>query len=285
MEIKLWWIGVHRNDSGQGKHIFEAAAHHTQSAGDSPITYACSASNMTPSPAYIFRIEEIREHPEVRPEYDEHGYWRPSTRRGYNYRLHQGNVQFWLCNGEQIYAIPNEGLFPQSLALYKTFSVFYIAGRGLRVLRGDASTPPANEAWHCLRFDHKEHSSYLSNAGTKNTLYKQRHDQIWPSKLLPTTYHGDYTSNPAKGGLIGELPIFLALVALSMSEQQLPGMLPHMFDSNGWAMHGIPSNWIDKRGVVVDVYLCPSNWPNGDSATAGHLFAYENGGHGRRYFH
>jgi hypothetical protein len=110
------------------------------------------------------------------------------------------------------------------------------------VLRGDATRPAADENWHPLRFEHStdDYSSFLNNAAGDLTLAVRRRDQLWPRMLLPDIYHGDrITRNQSYGGLIGELPILLALIAFSTSRDTLPNVLPAVFRGGAWKTHQI----------------------------------------------
>jgi hypothetical protein len=114
--------------------------------------------------------------------------------------------------------------------------VFFSGGCGFRVLLGDATNPPAGEVWHPLGFEHDEtdHSSYLTNALQHPTLFCHRTDQVWARMLLPDIYHGPLTTDLYRGSLKGELPIFLALLALAMPPTELATYLPSMFQGGVW---------------------------------------------------
>jgi hypothetical protein len=129
---------------------------------------------------------------------------------------------------------------PPGASHFQTFSVFYSDGFGFWVLRGDATSPHAAEAWHPLSFDWDEHdySAYLTNAGEERRLRAQRIDQKWPHMLLPTTNQLPPTATyQGYGGLKGDLAIFLALIALSIPEPHLRQVLPQMFFQGAWATH------------------------------------------------
>jgi hypothetical protein len=107
-------------------------------------------------------------------------------------------------------------------------------------MRGDVAAPPEGETWHPLRFDHNPHdySSFLTNAGQQTMLRVQRNDQAWPRLLLPDIYHTPtLTQHRQYGGLTGELPIFLALIAFSTSRDWLPNVLPNVFSGGAWVPH------------------------------------------------
>jgi hypothetical protein len=171
-------------------------------------------------------------------------------------------------------------------------------------MRGDVARPLKGESWQPLRFDHNpnDYSSFLTNAGQHCMLRVQRRDQAWTQLLLPDIYHTSVlTDHQQYGGLTGELPIFLALMAFSTSREYLPNLLPYMFQGGAWVPH-VPhqykqprtsscccvvrscADWYigtDHRGVVVTVFTCPGNWHGG--STAHDLDQYERGNLGK-YF-
>ena len=124
--------------------------------------------------------------------------------------------------------------------------MFYTSGYGFWVLRGDATSPGsmAAGAWYPLRFDYEDTDgdTYITNAGEKRCLNWTRPDQRWPRLLFPDIYHkyGMVTPNTQYGGLRGELPIFLALVAFSMVQGLLTRILPQMFVNGSWRVHPYP---------------------------------------------
>lgn len=162
----------------------------------------------------------------------------PSTKHGDNLRI-QGYAtgKLFYCDSQRIYPI-NER--PRESAHYKTFSVYFHGGYGFWVLRGDALSPIPGEHWQPLRFDHSDtdYSSFLTNAGEHSTLRVQRLEQRWQSMLLPDIYHTSImTDHRQYGGLTGELPILLALIALSTKREWVPNVLPMTFVNGAWAGH------------------------------------------------
>jgi hypothetical protein len=146
---------------------------------------------------------------------------------------------WWYNQTDRIRQVPVQSV-PQPLNHFKTFSVFYSGGGGFWVLRGDGTAPDPAECWMPLRFEPgADGSSYLTPAGTGDTLQCQRLDQSWPHKLLPNIYHGPCTQNQNYGGLRGELPIFLALIAMSMDPANLSTWLPWMFQGSQWHAHAL----------------------------------------------
>jgi hypothetical protein len=158
---------------------------------------------------------------------------------GYNIRINGGvSGQWFHCNGERIRHLsdwkPAEGE-----AAYKIFSTIYSDGHGLHVLRGDATNPPQSETWHDLSFDWDETtlSSAVTNAGGSRSLRVHNPNSRWPPMLLPDIYHGPEYAGTHYGGLTGDLPIFLALVALSMRPERLSTQLPKMMVEGEWVEH------------------------------------------------
>jgi hypothetical protein len=143
--------------------------------------------------------------------------------------------RYWLCNGQQIEEI---GECPAGSQLYKTYSVYYVGGVGFWILQGDARNPPPCNVFHKLQFDYYDsvgYTSYLTNVGQYSTLRLQPQDRRWADMLLPNIYHSSTpTTSQQYGGVVGELPIFLALMAFSTSRGELPGVLPYMFRSGAW---------------------------------------------------
>jgi hypothetical protein len=83
-------------------------------------------------------------------------------------------------------------------------------------------------------------------------LRVQRRDQAWPRLLLPDIYHTPtLTPHQQYGGLTGELPIFLALIAFSTSRDWLPNVLPTVFQNGAWVLHQHP---VQSMKVVVPCF-------------------------------
>lgn len=195
----------------------------------------------------------------------------------------------------QIREVPQ---LPRNAQRYKTFSVYYECGAGFWVLEGDARNPPVHDVFHRLQFNYHQHppeSSYLTNAGQYNMLRVQLQNAA-ADLLLPDIYHTNATASHVQyGGVVGELPIFLALMAFTTSREYLPSVLPHMFTAGRWnPWHGyrftsefslqehtpkLTPLGIHQRGVVVKVYNCPVDYPpeRPRGSTATDLYNYEIG--------
>lgn len=80
------------------------------------------------------------------------------------------------------------------------------------------------EDWQPLSFDWPlrrdvSHTSYATVRGGHELLYVQRQDQSWVRQVMPSIYWAapEYRDVPAgHGGLVGELPILIALIAFSV---------------------------------------------------------------------
>lgn len=191
-------------------------------------------------PPYFFKIEEIKPNPGCTPESTPEGHWRPSTYPNYNYRTGDGvsNI-LWKCQGTYISQASMQ--ITPTLEVYKQYSVFYSEGFGFWVLSGDATDPSGEQAWNALRFDHGHvnGAAYLTQAGQESAIPLQHPSAMWHHKLLPNTYHGSRPQPPGCGGLVGELPIFLALVAMSMDPTDLLQYIPWMFQNDAWLVHSL----------------------------------------------
>jgi hypothetical protein len=165
--------------------------------------------------------------------FDRVGHWMPSADPGANIRVGGGiSETYWYCDGQQLYPI---------LRL-SSHSMYFSGGYGFYILVQDLTTDTdiETESWQRLRFDHDEnnYSLFLSSAGQHSQLRVQRDDQIWTRLLLPDIYYSPVcTQDPNYGGLIGELGILLALIALSTSREYLPDILPTMYSEGSWKVH------------------------------------------------
>lgn len=183
-------------------------------------------------------MDEFTEHPQAIEQLDNEGKWVPMAIKGYNLRQPGGvSGQWWHCEDGAIERIPT---LPANALPYKTFSTVYGDGHGFWILRGDATDPPEDETWHHLRFDWDEEtlSSSLTNTGTEAVMRCHNPEKRWPGMLLPDIYHGPAYPYEGYGGLTGDLPIFLALIALSMNPNRLPIELPRMMQNGEWGTHG-----------------------------------------------
>lgn len=212
-------------------------------------------------PAFLFQINEVCEQDEAPEILDTYGRWVPTTYPGHIEIKHPArgiSNQWWYFNGHNMRKLPNIHP-PEGVTHYKTFSMFFSGGLGFYVLRGNATNPPRDEAWHALCFDYNpdDYSSFVCNAGDHATMRVHNPGSAWQKMLLPSIYHGPEYQGP--GGLTGDLPIFLGLVAFSMRDNKMSSMLPALVQNGQWQAHDLPNGQIDRRGVVVSVYAYNRN--------------------------
>jgi hypothetical protein len=192
-------------------------------------------------PQFIFRIDEIEERSDAPDNIDHKGNWIPIAVTGWNVRKGAGHGvshMWYKCDEQRIRHLPN-AVAPAGQQPYKVFSMFYSGGHGFWVLRGDATNPAEGETYHSLMFEHDENTycSSLTNVGTERTLRVQRPESRWPTMLLPDIYHGAAYPHAGYGGLKGDLPILLALIAFSMKSGRLAIDLPNMMANGEWRAH------------------------------------------------
>ena len=246
----------------------EEARHVTKSGQKSSFAMSVSmplnslGSGSNGCPPYFFRIDYMREHPNHAPFVDAMGTWYPPKSRGTN-QLIGGGVSglYWYCDG---FSISQVDCLPGNCPHFKTFSVYHhksifwaskCDATMVQVGDGDDSTgyqdledapEGEDEGWHFLSFDYEDednggqtYSSYITNAGEHDRLRTQRPDQIWPGMLLPEHYHAPESSRTSAeyhqyGGLAGELPLFLALIAFSVDANNVYWALQACFKNGSW---------------------------------------------------
>jgi hypothetical protein len=170
------------------------------------------------------------------PVQDQFGQWKPTDERNANTMVATGATGImWLCDGWQIKMLDDSNLL-KGVMPYKTYSTYYCHGKGFEILRDNATTTAREEEWLPLSFDHDttDYSSYLTNARYESSLHCHKRDQKWMKMLLLDVYHDMWEVPAPYGGLKGELPIFLALIAFSIPVDSLKTYLPAMFQNGKW---------------------------------------------------
>lgn len=166
---------------------------------------------------------------------------------------------------------------------YRTATVFYCNHFAkFFTARGDTSTRDSldpEDSWHPLSFFHENSNvSYVDHSGDQEFL-AVRHAS-WIEQLLPNTYRRHSKNGPASGGLAGLLPIVIALVAFScLNRDELYRVLinDRAWRGHRWVPHEretgreyypifcdlkfcqLINPGIERRGIVVTVYLDPEN--------------------------
>ncbi|OQO14102.1 hypothetical protein B0A48_00978 [Cryoendolithus antarcticus] len=125
--------------------------------------------------------------------------------------------------------------------------------------------------------------SCVTYDGEQEKLIYQHYDQEWAKKLFPDRYSrmGDRAveRGPRLGGLVGELPILLGLVALSVDPRGMQERIPNIVQGPPWVLPdglGRTVGWDDRRGVLVEVWT-----KHDDSQSVDTLKRYEQGGFGK----
>lgn len=224
------------------------------------------------------------------------GKWVPPRSKGGNIlAAGDDSGKYWYCDRQHIHHVPD---LPEGSEEYKTYSLYYDEGN-FWIFEGDASAvlialgdynseentaDGAGSDWHHLSFEHEERlcTSYLTNAGEHSRLRVQRPDQTWPQMLLPEQFHAPadcLTTYQRYGGLTGELPIFLGLIAFSIRTNAVGYAFQICFREGAWNTHNFPHGrkcpalfllsfahtvfyiGVDRRGMVVRVWSPPGAEP------------------------
>jgi hypothetical protein len=205
----------------------------------------------------------MREHPSHVPFVDAVGTRYPPKSLGKNEMIGGGvSGLYWYCDRQSISQV---AYLPDNCPHFKTFSVYHYNGifwaskcdaTAVQVGDGDDNTGDQHpeeapegegEGWHHLSFDYEDeddgqqtYSSYVTNAGEHSRLRTQRPDQTWPKMLLPKHYHAlesSHTLHLQYGGLTGELPLFLALIAFSVDAKHVSWVFQTCFQNGIWRTH------------------------------------------------
>jgi hypothetical protein len=240
-------------------------------------------------------VDEIREGPTIVPLADNFNPWIPASVSIPNaHQLRGGGASgiLFRCDGQRITSLGVQAADPQGCVFFKEYSVYY--NQGFWILAADATRISNDEHWGKLYFDHEDdYSSYLTNAGENLTLACQRQDQRWPRMLLPNIYHGPNTPFQQYGGLCGELPIFLALMAFSIQRDHVNWWLQNSFVNGQWRTHhyGPGCEYLAffsenqgltaclgeyQRGVRVKVWVAPDSVNELQAYELGQLGKYFN---------
>jgi hypothetical protein len=150
----------------------------------------------------------------------------------------------------------------------------------------DGAEDEYEEGWEPLTFT-ADPNRYISYVGRRLPLQRlpfTRPDQIWPDQLFPDGYSALNTINNTQyGGLVGELPLLLALMAFAMPAEYVAAGYLAQYIGNTWTApppthypRRCGCEWtqkalerqktsctdtstgLDGRGIVVTIYHVPS---------------------------
>ncbi|KAK4565870.1 hypothetical protein LTR86_003719 [Recurvomyces mirabilis] len=231
-------------------------------------------------PSFYFTLQALRMHPQATPIYAAQRRWWPPKRLGENVASPHALFYYDGENTERSDADMNNLEPYKEFSLYHDHGVFWLYpgdasaeqvgdgrdGHGRLPptsadANSDVDTEEDNPDWAMLNFELlPSRSSYASTNTRQRRLPLRRRHQLWPDQLLPDPHQveaeaASYTSNPEHGGLNGELPVLLGLMAMALPQQHMFAMLPSCI-VNPWLVPHLPrgTGWQDKRGVIISVY-------------------------------
>ncbi|KAF2754732.1 hypothetical protein EJ05DRAFT_131743 [Pseudovirgaria hyperparasitica] len=251
------------------------------------------------APSYYFWIRGMREAPDHRPNTDSRGHWTPPRPSGGNISSGEDSLVFY-CDGV---SLKTDGL-PRDAMEYKTFSIYYHSGyfwivnydaidhqvgdgldsywgtpiRTMSIARHDGP----ETSWQIMTFEHDETTcaSTATYGSAHNRLRGRRLHQRWVEKLLPAGHlPRDYDVLPPDyyGGMNGDLPLILGLLAFSVHANQVNWYFAHHFERGYFnTTHEVSEGCrYNGRGMVVKVWTSPTK-----TSTARQLDAYGDGEYG-----
>ncbi|KAL8912060.1 MAG: hypothetical protein Q9171_002848 [Xanthocarpia ochracea] len=198
-------------------------------------------------------------------------FWAPPNRKNAYHRNRAGARLFRWMGGRMTDITPKD--LDKNYLSYGVATIFtqYKDTHHLLAVTFDAEQRDVREeqgGWKVLSFDH-----ILQN-GTQRTYYSSMGvvgaerqlaapgSSAWIPQLLPKIYDYDSCGNPpqrSSGGLIGNLPLLFALPAFSAQPDRLSHVLTSSMQPNRWNRHELPHGHNEERGMVVTVFLDPSN--------------------------
>lgn len=232
---------------------------------------------LTSQPSFMFTIDELHPTAGIRQRED-HAGWRPPRRRGSNGLGNRGDWLYFSGNTAQaVRPVPLQAgqTQPPNIAPYKTCSMYYAhgviwivpfdasehqVGDGTHGAPDDANIPEYSSSdeesqtadWRSLSFSTTDNrDSYAKTEALHGRMLSCRQDQLsWHDQLLPDAYRSDTwipltRAQDPRGGLAGDLPILLGLIALSGAEgrARVSQTMGQCLQSDEWRAHG------PRRGV------------------------------------
>ena len=217
------------------------------------------------APPFIFRVKEIQPHPRIGSQYFSNGLWLPPRLLGGNVVARGTQIHTFCFTGEAVFAIAS---LPTESLHYKTSSVYYHSEH-FWVVPYDATIYQVHDGdeenisdsdqddydddidyenpvsdWAELSFNAVDgddtYTSYVTCRGKYHRLLVQRTDQRWAQKLFPDRFHSHEELFPPRyvgrdyGGLVGELPLLLALIAFSVRPSEVPDTLAQCMNGHRW---------------------------------------------------
>ncbi|KAL9104576.1 MAG: hypothetical protein Q9163_000498 [Psora crenata] len=262
------------------------------------ITNPASSASIPKNSTFLFRIEPLRPNFDVQQrQTNKHGFWDPPTNRA-AYKSGPGSLYQW-SDGRAQRVPENDGVQRQMLQPFGAVSVFtqrpstdHLLAVNFDVRETAVST---QGGWRPLSFRRRSMASknhYLTYIDPNGTSYNMPAPDTghWIPQLLPPCYnpgaqsdaHGRLVApTTVNGGLIGRLPLLIALAGFSAPESKMSAVIEQCIRPNTWRRHSLVSGRdYEHRGMVVTVYLDPAN-PR--RSTSDFLTKLENGDYGPFY--
>ncbi|KAL8793329.1 MAG: hypothetical protein Q9195_004106 [Heterodermia aff. obscurata] len=226
-------------------------------------------------PGFIAKVEEIGPNYDNQPprsQDDPRGFFSPPDQR--NALITRSVSFFFRFRGGVLQEVPQNDAARQQGEFYAAATVFSQARRTdhLLTVPFDARTGNVSETdydWRCLSFRHEP----AQNGGTYAFLAFIGEEEGLPAvvpaweKLIPQPYRYQKTyenGNPIPpgttcAGLIGSLPLLLALAAFSARPDALiPALRESRLATGRWVPHNYTTG-VQERGLVVTIYKDPGN--------------------------
>ncbi|KAK4970498.1 hypothetical protein LTR28_014125, partial [Elasticomyces elasticus] len=270
--------------------------------------------------SFYFQVDSIEPSPWYPPRHDRQGEWLPPRPRGSNMLVRSGTTGLLFygygygTGPQRVQRVPS-GQIDQHSNHYKTFSV-YMNQSAFWIFPGDATTSEVGtgqqqdsaeeydedtaedgdelegEDWSRMNFYYPTRNleprdaAYATFAGEDSRMRFQHREQLaWINRLLPDRYHAEHThisttGTRAFGGLIGELPMIIALIAFSVRSHRVVDALQYCMVRPRWRSHprAPREGWTDQRGMVVRVFHNPQ-----DLDTRSKLPDFERGQYGKMF--
>lgn len=202
-------------------------------------------------------LQGMRESRQIRPRVDANGRWKPPQEYGANRSADcPTNDHLYCFDGNRVVAIPDDQQeqFLGQLQDYRTMSVYHEGNNFWAapvdavedgVATGDGGPDDENvDDWELVQFDYNPAvpGSYVSSLqcrGQWQRLWTQRPSQRWVKTLFPRPFSAETAyrttdANAAYGGLIGNLNLIIALMALSRPREHILQTLQYCMDNGRW---------------------------------------------------
>ncbi|KAF2859759.1 hypothetical protein K470DRAFT_271330 [Piedraia hortae CBS 480.64] len=203
------------------------------------------------------------------------GRWLPPKAVGGNQRQQTWSYYFDGSNC-QVSGIPPDSHLYSSFSIYHDHGHFFTVAHDATMSKvgdgkensaamgsgSDSEDSPVGEddaaQWSTLSFRIVPPYIQVGQFLEHRRLPLRRPDQKWTKFLLTDAYQASLESHETEG-LIGELALLLALLALAIPDQQMNDILPscvkRYLSANLKHLVCRGAGWVDRRGIVVSVFL------------------------------